>query len=258
MPGLGTVAAALNEANLPLAQIAALHLRLPDLVDRHARTRLAAEDVLIKSRQGNGWDEAKHPRTGTPPNRAWFAPKPGPATRPRPTQTAQRGRGEREPVEILDPTAPVRQAVWDARIALLRRIDPNNPNLTYFANPGSAPNQAALNHLDAAIEAASVGRVTDRVMPNGTLIGRSGGGEDVRELPGDAHAAAQFFEYLSVGGTIYRSEPNLTIVKLPGKSSFIVYRPVSRSGSPAVEINVPPIPFTKFHFIGGRYHENNR
>src|SRR5262245_12622093 len=33
MPGLATVAAALRESNLPLAQIAALHLRLPDLPD---------------------------------------------------------------------------------------------------------------------------------------------------------------------------------------------------------------------------------
>src|SRR5262245_7962246 len=200
MPGLRTVAAALNEANLPLAQIAALHLRLPDLADRHARTRLEAEDVLIKSRQGNGWDEAKHPRTGTPPNRAWFAPKPGSAIQSRPTQTAQRGRSEREAEEILDPMAPVRQAVWDARIALLRRIDPNNLNLTYFANPGSTPNHVALNRLDKALETASIKRVVDKVMPGGLPIGTRGKSAKVRELPGGLEQAKDMFDYLAVGG----------------------------------------------------------
>jgi hypothetical protein len=142
--------------------------------------------------------------------------------------------------------------VWDARVALLRRIDPDNPHLTYFANPNSAPRQDALDRLDAAIEAASVKRVADKVMPNGRWIGRPGGGEDVRELSGGTEAATQLFDYLTVGGSLYRSEPNLTVVRLPGKSGFITYRPYTVSGSPAVDINVPPIPLMKFHFIGDK------
>jgi hypothetical protein len=82
--GLASVAAALGRNNLALAQIAAVHLRLPDLSDTLARTALEAEDLLIK-RGSAAWDEARHPRTGTPPNPGWFAPNPGPAAGSRPT-----------------------------------------------------------------------------------------------------------------------------------------------------------------------------
>jgi len=171
MPGLAIVATALDEGNLVLAQIAALHLRLPDLPDAIARAALEAEDRLIK-RGGAAWDEARHPRSGIPPNPGWFAPNPGGRAPPRPTQTAADERGERRPAVNSDPMAEVRQAVWDARIALLRRIDPDNPHLTYFANPSSPPRQEALDRLDAAIEAASIKRVAGKVMPNGRPIGR--------------------------------------------------------------------------------------
>ena len=125
MPGLSTVAAALGRGNLPLAQIAALHLRLPNLPDILARAALEGEDLLIK--RGNAaWDEARHPRAGTPANPGWFAPNAGGQVPPRPTRTAAGGRGGRRPEVDSDPTAEVRQAVWDARIALLRRIDPDN------------------------------------------------------------------------------------------------------------------------------------
>lgn len=251
MPGLATVAAALGRNNLALAQIAAVQLQLPDLTDTVARAGLEAEDLLIK-RGSVAWDEARHPRTGTPPNPGWFAPSLGAQIQSPQTQTAQRGREERRPEAILDPTGEVRQAVWDARIALLRRIDPDNPQLTYFANPNSPPRQDALDRLDAAIEAASIKRVADKVMPYGRWIGRPGGGEDVRELSGGTKAAAELFDYLTVGGSVYRSEPNLTVVKLPGTTNFITYRPLTASGSSAVDINVSSIPLMKFHFIGDK------
>ena len=136
MPGLATVGTALGQRNLALAQIAAVHLRLPDLPDILTRTALEAEDRLIK-RGSAAWDETRHPRTGTPPNPGWFAPHPRGEGRPQPTRTAQGGRGGRRPEVTSDPMAEVRQAVWDARVALLRRIDPDNPHLTYFANPNS-------------------------------------------------------------------------------------------------------------------------
>ena len=250
IPGLATIAAALRQRNLALAQIAAVHLRLPDLPDTLSRAALETEDLLIK-RGSAAWDEAHHPRAGTPPNPGWFAPNTGGA-QSRPTQTAQRDRGGRRPEAIFDPMGQVRQAVWDARITLLRRLDPDNPHLTYFANPNSPPRQDALDRLDAAIEAAAIKRVADKVMPNGRWIGRPGGGEDVRELSGGTEAATQLFDYLTVGGSVYRSEPNLTVVKLPGKSNFVTYRPLTASGSPAVDINVPPIPLMKFHFTGDK------
>jgi hypothetical protein len=83
MPGLAAVATALNANDPCLACIAAVHLRLPDLPDQLARSRMEAEDILIKSAPSDGqsvnWDPALHPRTGTPPNPGWFAPTDGSA-----------------------------------------------------------------------------------------------------------------------------------------------------------------------------------
>ena len=74
MPRLAAVASALNANDPCLACIAAVHLRLPDLVDRTARDDMEAEDFLVKSAN---WNPALHPRTGTPPNPGWFAPTGG-------------------------------------------------------------------------------------------------------------------------------------------------------------------------------------
>ena len=74
MPGLAVVKSALDEGNLCLAQIAAVHLRVPDLPDLPARTGLETEDRLIKAERGadmlarGGWDPDAHPRAGVPPN----------------------------------------------------------------------------------------------------------------------------------------------------------------------------------------------
>jgi CDI toxin restriction endonuclease-like domain len=70
LPGLETVAAALNANDPCLARIAAVHLRIPDLPSVAARDDIEAEDLLIKY---GDWDPALHPRTGTPPNPGWFA-----------------------------------------------------------------------------------------------------------------------------------------------------------------------------------------
>jgi len=48
MPGLATVATALNANDQGLARIAAVHLRIPDLPDLAARDAMEVEDVLIK------------------------------------------------------------------------------------------------------------------------------------------------------------------------------------------------------------------
>jgi hypothetical protein len=88
MPGLATVAAALNAGDQGLARIAAVHLRLPDLPDHAARDGMEAIDVLLKYARdesgGGDWNPALHPRTGTSPNPGWLAPTDGdesPSTR---------------------------------------------------------------------------------------------------------------------------------------------------------------------------------
>lgn len=72
------VAEALNNGELARAQIATLLLRLPEpalsKLDPDSRDEqlacLRESGLLAKD-----WDEAEHPRAGTPPNPGWFAPK---------------------------------------------------------------------------------------------------------------------------------------------------------------------------------------
>jgi len=85
MPGLATVARALDANDACLARIAAVHLRIPDLPGQAARADIEAEDILIKSDR----DPAKHPRAGTPPNPGWFAPTDGSDDESSSTRTAQ-------------------------------------------------------------------------------------------------------------------------------------------------------------------------
>ena len=86
MPGLATVAAALNANDQALARIAAVHLRIPDLPNQAARDAMEAADVLIKSAD---WNPALHPCAGTPPNPGWFAPTDGAGSESFSTRTAQ-------------------------------------------------------------------------------------------------------------------------------------------------------------------------
>jgi hypothetical protein len=116
MPGLAAAAEALSAGNLALAQIAAVHLPLPELANTIARTGIEAEDLLIKLDRLQellaraAWDEAEHPRTGTPPNPGWFAPRNTLSPGRGPGQVAAGGRQRRRPEEGLDPLAEVRQA----------------------------------------------------------------------------------------------------------------------------------------------------
>jgi hypothetical protein len=73
MPGLATVAAALNADDQGLARIAAVHLHLPDLPDRTARDGVAALDVLIKY----GHKEVRKASPDDPEHPGWPAGTPG-------------------------------------------------------------------------------------------------------------------------------------------------------------------------------------
>jgi hypothetical protein len=86
LPGLATVASALNANDPCLARIAAVHLKIPDLPNQTARRDLEVEDALIKSAD---WNPALHPRTGTPPNPGWFAPTEGAGEESSQVRTAQ-------------------------------------------------------------------------------------------------------------------------------------------------------------------------
>lgn len=66
MPGLATVAAALNANDQCLARIAAVHLRIPDLPDKAARDYMEAEDSFIKSGHRNSVLGSREIRKASP------------------------------------------------------------------------------------------------------------------------------------------------------------------------------------------------
>lgn len=141
MPGLGTVAAALNAADRCLACIAAVQLRIPDLPDFSARDRMEAEDVLIKYARGeepnSEWDPAKHPRAGTPPNPGWFASTDGENNESSPVRTA----ANEDPNRRTD-TAPAPRDDWVHLRPGPKRIDELADFIEWIANARPEDEQA--------------------------------------------------------------------------------------------------------------------
>ncbi len=131
----------------------------------------------------------------------------------------------------------------------MREIDPANPNLTYFSDPNSAPSQAARDRLNAAVEAAAIKRVADKAMTGGVPIGAARSSPDISLLPGGTEAAGELFDYLRVGGSIVH-DPDLegSLIRLPGDVGYITFRAKSTNDSPAIDVNVPGVPFRRIHF----------
>lgn len=148
LPGFRVVAAALDERDLSLAQIAAVQLRVSDLPDEIARRSLAAEDRLIKAERDEmlaraGWDPSEHPRAGVPPNPGWFAPTGG-SSAAGAVVVAQGEEDERAPEELLDPPAPLRQAQVGRRDREAACDRPAKPESELYREPrhGTQPSGA--------------------------------------------------------------------------------------------------------------------
>jgi hypothetical protein len=74
MPGLATVASALNANDQGLARIAAVHLRIPDLPNQAARDAIEAADVILKyMRQGESTHEIHKASPDDPKHPGWPA-----------------------------------------------------------------------------------------------------------------------------------------------------------------------------------------
>jgi hypothetical protein len=74
MPGLATVASALNANDHGLARIAAVHLRIPDLPDQAARDAIEAADVILKyMRYGESTHEIHKASPDDPKHPGWPA-----------------------------------------------------------------------------------------------------------------------------------------------------------------------------------------
>ena len=85
---MALIAAALNHGDLAMAAIAAVQMQFPDppkIAGAEETNDQLWRSVAELCRSGllkADWDPAKHPRTGTPPNRGWFAPVPREAKTP--------------------------------------------------------------------------------------------------------------------------------------------------------------------------------
>jgi len=122
--GLAVVATALERGDLALAKIAALLLRFPDPPSLTKGGSASGSPELAERLLASGllkdWDPSKHPRTGEPPNRGWFARKPDePGTNPlapggdSSLPDASRGSGS-------DPPAP--EGIWRRGLRALREL----------------------------------------------------------------------------------------------------------------------------------------
>jgi hypothetical protein len=83
-------------------------------------------------------------------------------------------------------------------------------------------------------------------MPDGNPIGVAGGGRDIRVLTGGATAAQKAFCYLSVGGKdVTPSNYAGRLIQLPGSAGYVGLR--SSESGPAIDINVPSLPYRTLH-----------
>jgi hypothetical protein len=76
--GLAAIVAALNRGDLAVAQIAAIHLRLPELplLTKHIGSAKSMETLAARLHRSGilklDWDPTQHPRAGSAPNPGWF------------------------------------------------------------------------------------------------------------------------------------------------------------------------------------------
>ncbi len=108
----------------------------------------------------------------------------------------------------------------------------NNVTLSSGSNQNSSPGSSPL----------------DILAPGGQPIGNPGTSPGIRELPGGLPAAQDLFGELSRGGTrIDKPGYPGTLVQLPNNGGTVGIRPVSGSGGPAIDINIPGFK-GKIHF----------
>jgi hypothetical protein len=100
-----------------------------------------------------------------------------------------------------------------------------------------------------ATEAAS-SSIDDLLQPGGSLIGKAGTDETIRELTGGLPDAQAMFQQLSQGGTVVEQTATMTRVQL-ADGGFVQLRTVmSRSpGTVAtIDVNIPGLDITKLKF----------
>lgn len=98
--------------------------------------------------------------------------------------------------------------------------------------------------------ARGIGRHIDDVLrPGGELVGKAGSSDAIRVVQGGAKEAEDTFLRLAEGGVdITPPGHKGMLVELPG-GGYVGYRPVSTSGPPAIDINIPGVPVQKIHYV---------
>jgi RHS repeat-associated protein len=93
--------------------------------------------------------------------------------------------------------------------------------------------------------------IEDLLRPRGSLIGKAGTDESIREPTGGLPDAQAMFEQLSQGGTVVEQTSTITRVELANNGGFVQLRTVmSRSpGTVAtIDVNIPGLEITKLKF----------
>ena len=89
----------------------------------------------------------------------------------------------------------------------------------------------------------------DLLVPGGIVVGTSGARPDIRVLPGGKGAADKLFAELSIGA-IHVFVPHYPgTMKDLSAGGRVGYRPVSKSGPPTIDVDIPGIPITKIKFL---------
>lgn len=122
--------------------------------------------------------------------------------------------------------------------------------------PRALPGAGTSPHLPTIVRAVPVPpfkegeTVADVLEPGSQPVGEPGSDDEIRELPGTEENARKLAERLSRGGT------DVTPAGHPGKlvqlptGGYIVYRPVSDSGPPTTDVNVPGVQIEKPQISG--------
>jgi hypothetical protein len=80
------------------------------------------------------------------------------------------------------------------------------------------------------------------------MIGNPGTSEDFRELPGGLSAAQGLFNKLCSGGTQVANDNYPGAMYELKNGGTVGLRAVSKSGDPAIDVNIPGVDVTKIHF----------
>jgi hypothetical protein len=121
----------------------------------------------------------------------------------------------------------------------------DDPDAVTNDRPADSGAPEVASHDRVAIDRPSPSEI---LQPGGELIGAPGASTGIRELPGHQTEAEELYGRLSAGGREV-APPGYSgrAVELPD-GGFVGLRLESKSGGPAIDVNIPGIEVTRIHF----------